>query len=106
MSLDLHTVSVAAGSAAPTKQDRVQQWSAFGLATAAGAAGVAVATVVPVPAAAGFPSNGNYFVDVEVAQDVTYFISAKSATGFTVTLNPRLPANIVAAGAFNVNVTF
>ena len=47
MSLDLHTVSVAAGSAAPTKQDRVQQWSGFGLATLAGAAGVAVGPLCP-----------------------------------------------------------
>lgn len=105
MGLDLHTTEVLDGSAQTTKPDRVGIWAAFGLANLiGGGAGSAVVTVVAVPKTAGLPSNGNYFVDVELSQDATYYITAKTAAGFTVNMLPRLAANTLAAGTFNVNV--
>lgn len=107
MPKQVHAIEFADSSAAPTQSDRVKQWTAFGIANlAGGSAGAAVAVAVAVPAAAGLPANGSYFVDVELSQDATYYITAKSATGFTVNLLPRLASATLAAGSLNVNVTY
>jgi hypothetical protein len=106
MSLDVHTTSVAAGSASPSKPDRVQQYTAFGVANlAGGSAGAAVTTAVAVPVAAGLPSS-NYFVDVEVSQACTAHVTNKTATGFNVVLTPNPATATLGAGTFNVNITF
>jgi hypothetical protein len=105
MGLDVHTIEVKAGSAQTAQQDRLAYWTQYGVANVAGGgAGAAVTTAVAVPAAAGLPSNGNYIVDVEASQDCTCYVSSKTATGFNVTLTPRLAANTLAAGTFNVQI--
>ena len=107
MPKQVHAIEFADSSAGPTQSDRVKQWTAFAVANVAGgSAGAAVAVAVAVPAVAGLPASGAYFVDVELGQDATYYITGKSATGFTVNLLPRLAANTLAAGSFNVNVTY
>lgn len=107
MGLSLHTVEITDGSALTAKPDRLQVWSAYGLvSTIGGGAGLAVTVAVAVPKSAGLPSSGNYFIDVELSQDATYFITAKTASGFTVNILPRLAANTLAAGTINVNVQY
>lgn len=103
--LVVHSVRIPAGSAPPVQQDRVTQFTLFGVANLiGGGAGAAVVTAVAVPGGI-LPANGNYFVDVETSQDCTAFVSGKTANGFNVTLEPRLAANTLAAGTFNVNIT-
>lgn len=75
-------------------------FGAWGVANGAGAAGATVSVNVTAPDNI-LPPSGQYFVSVELAADYTYFITAKSGTGFTVNIQPRLAANLVAAGAFN-----
>jgi hypothetical protein len=105
MGLPIHTIEVMSGSAPTQQQDRLKYWTQYGLANVVGGgAGLAVVTAVAVPAAAGLPANGNYIVDVEASQDCTAFVSSKTATGFNVTLTPRLAANTLAAGTFNVQI--
>lgn len=107
MSLEFHTTHLGSGSASPAKSDGISQWSAFALANVAGgSAGASVTTAVVVPAAAGLPSNGNYFVDVELSVNATYAITAKTATGFNVVMTPVLSTATLGAGTFNVNVTY
>jgi hypothetical protein len=104
MGLDLHTVTVLDGGAPPQYSNRIGIWSAFGIANGTGGgAGQVVSVAVAVPKSAGLPSSA-YFVDVELSQDATYWISAKTSAGFTVNIEPRLAANTLAAGTFNVNV--
>ena len=66
---------------------------------AGGAAGAAVVTAV---AFANLPAN--YAVNVTPGQDATAFVSGKTASGFNVTLTPRLATNTLAAGTFDVTV--
>lgn len=105
MGLDLHTIEVMPGSAPTQQPDRLKYWTQYAVANGAGGgAGTAVTVAVTVPALAGLPANGNYIVDVEASQDCTAFVSAKTALGFNVTLTPRLAANTLAAGTFNVQI--
>lgn len=100
MSLDLHTVELLA-PAQPARQDRVLVGLQIGVATAAGAAaGDAVVTAIAF--ADALPAE--YAVLVNPGQDATWFVSGKTANGFNVTLNPRLAANQLAAGAIDVLV--
>ena len=62
-----------------------------------GGAGAAVTTVV-----SGLKLPAAYTVLVQPNQDATAFVTAKTATGFSVTLTPRLAANTLAAGTFDV----
>ncbi len=101
MSLDLHTVSVFKGTQL-ANQDRVLLGQILGVANAAGGgAGQAVAVAVSWPD----PLPPTYFVDVCPSADVTWYITNKTSTGFTVNLNPRLAANTIAVGTFDVRVT-
>ncbi|GGH14734.1 hypothetical protein GCM10007036_14240 [Alsobacter metallidurans] len=65
-----------------------------------GGAGASVATVVTFSE----PLPTNYAVLVTPNQDATFWISARSTAGFTVNLAPRLAANTLAAGSFDVAV--
>jgi hypothetical protein len=98
MALDKRVTSVLDGSTAAFT-DRELLGVQFGLANAAGAgAGESVSTVVafaePIP-----PTFGAW---ISPRQDATAFIENVTAFGFTVVLNPRLPANTLAAGTFDV----
>lgn len=67
-----------------------------------GGAGLAVVTAVafksPMP-------DTNYSVTVTPNQDATAYVSGKTVSGFNVTLMPRLAANTLAVGTFDVLVT-
>lgn len=96
------------GGSMPADRNRLTVYSAYGIANGAGGgAGQSVAVAVSIPADnnVSLPSNGNYLVDVELSQDATYYISAKSATGFTVNIQPRLASQTIAAGTFNVQAS-
>lgn len=99
MSLDMHTVAVPSG-AAPAYQDRVLIANLPSVpnvvGASAGAAVVTAVTMVDLPSA--------YSVLVNPGQDATWFVSGKTSTGFNVTLTPRLAANTLAAGTFDVTV--
>jgi hypothetical protein len=105
MSLDVHTVSFQQGSAAPAKSDRLSIINLYAQANGAGGAGATVTVPVSLPAGV-LPASGSYFVDYDMPADYTVFTTAKTAVGFTVNIQPRLAANSVAAGTFNVQITF
>lgn len=100
MSIDLHTISLVKGTKLAFS-DRLKLGLKFGIANAAGGSAGASVTVA-VAFAGELPAN--YLVFAEVGADVTYNITGKTPTGFNVVLSPRLAANTLAAGTFNVGV--
>lgn len=101
MAIVKHSVSVLDGSSAPAFTDRMIVAQQLAVANVVGsAAGASVSTVVtftePLPSA--------YTVMVAANQDSCWYITAKTTYGFTVVLNPRLAANTLAAGTFDVTV--
>lgn len=62
--------------------------------------GAGAAVVTAVSGLKNLPAN--YTVIVNPGQDATWYVSGKTSTGFNVTLNPRLAANTLAAGTFDV----
>ncbi len=103
--IDVHTNRFAQGSAVPFQQDRLSNYMAWAVPNGSGGAGATVTVAVTIPGAP-LPANGNYFVDYDLAADYTVFTTAKTAAGFTVNIQPRLASNSVAAGSFNVWVTW
>lgn len=101
MSFDLHTVALIPGTVL-TNQDRVILGQLLAVANPAGGSAGASVTVA-VTFAGQLPPN--YFVDVCPSADVTWYITAKTYAGFNVVLSPRLAANTIAAGTFDVRVT-
>lgn len=101
----IHSMSYTRGAALPSQQDRQRNWPQFGVANGAGGAGATVQVAVVVPDSP-LPANGNYFVDYDLPADYTVFTTNKTASGFTVNLQPRLAANSVAAGVFNLWVSW
>jgi hypothetical protein len=96
MPIELHTVESPDGCAF-ANADRVIIGRLNAVANLiGGGAGLSVATVI-----AGLNLPANYQVIVEVGQDATAWVSAKTSAGFTVNLVPRLAANTLAAGTFN-----
>jgi hypothetical protein len=102
---DVHTNAFTKGSAIPVQQDRLRNYVAYGVANGSGGAGATVTVAVTVPESP-MPANGNYFVDYDIGFDYTVFTTAKTAAGFTVNIQPRLAANSVAAGTFNLWVSW
>ncbi len=103
--IDVHSQRFAQGSAVPIQQDRLSNYVAYAVANGSGGAGATVTVAVTVPGAP-LPANGNYFVDYDLPADYTVFTTAKTAAGFTVNIQPRLAANSVAAGTFNLWVSW
>lgn len=102
MSLIQHSIAIPDG-AAPALEDRTIIGSIPGIANVAGgSAGAAVTTAVSLPASANLPAN--YGVLVNPAQDATWYVpqNSKTSTGFNVVMTPRLAANTLAAGTFDV----
>lgn len=96
MSLDLHTISLIDG-AQPVRKDRIFFGIYPAVANAAGGgAGQAVTTAVALK----LPPS--YCVVVQPTQDVTWYITGKTAAGFNVVMTPRLAATTLAAGTFDV----
>lgn len=99
MAINNHIISVLDGSSGNDFLDRVFYGIKIGVANVAGSgAGAAVSTVVTFAE----PLPDTFTVLVQPGQDATWFISNKTVFGFTVTLNPRLAANTLAAGSFDV----
>lgn len=97
----VHSVSVIAG-APLEKNDRAHLGVLTGVANAAGGgAGQAVTTALTV---AGLPQSGKYTVIVNPGQDATWYVTSKTAAGFSVVLTPRLAASTLAAGTFDVAI--
>jgi len=103
--IDVHTNAFTQGSAIPLQQDRLRNYLAYAVANGSGGAGATVTVAVTLPGAP-LPANGNYFVDYDLGFDYTVFTTAKTAAGFTVNIQPRLAANSVAAGTFNLWVSW
>lgn len=102
MGQPIHTVEMLDGSN-NSLQDKLKVGLKAHVANAAGSgAGVAVTVAVSFGANANLPAN--YTVSVDPGQDATWYTSAKTATGFTVNLLPRLAANTLAAGFIDVAV--
>jgi hypothetical protein len=100
MSLIQHSIAIPDG-ATPANEDRTIIGSIPGIANVAGgSAGAAVTTTVQLPASANLPAN--YGVMVNPGQDATWYVSNKTFDSFTVTMTPRLAANTLAAGTFDV----
>lgn len=94
MAIDIHTLTVIDSGANIARGDRVLAGFFPSLAyPAGGGAGQSVQITVPVK---GLPAK--YGVQVTCDQDAVAFVT-KTATGFTITLSPRLAANTLAAGA-------
>jgi hypothetical protein len=100
MAIELHTVEVLDGSNIQAN-DRLILGNFQDVVNGAGAgAGQAVTVAV----AFSKPITANYSVLVNPQQDATWFVSGMTAAGFNVTLTPRLAANTLAAGHFDVVV--
>lgn len=101
MSKSLHTVSVLPGSDALAFEDRllllIKKQVLNGVGSGAGAA-----LAIPIT---GLQLPPKYAVMIAPSQDATWWISNRLQTGFTVNLAPRLAANTLAAGTFDVIVT-
>jgi len=104
MSIAKHRTAVLDSVTPGQFLDKLIIGQALGVANViGGGAGAAVVTAV---GAAQFPEGlpANYQVIVTVGQDAVAFVTAKTTTGFNVTLEPRLAANTLAAGTFDVLV--
>ncbi len=101
MPIDIHTIESPDG-ATPARTDRAVIGFLPGVANAAGSGAGAAVTV----AVTGLVLPPSYSVVVNPGQDATWFVSQSSKTGagFTVTLNPRLAANTLAAGAIDITI--
>jgi hypothetical protein len=106
MPFDLHTVEVldlASGSTGTSiqNQDKVVVGVQSAVANLIGG-GAGQSVVTAVVFANELPAS--YAVHVTPNQDATAFVTAKTSVGFNVTLFPRLAANTLAAGTFDVLV--
>ena len=100
MGFPYHTVVLMNGSAV-NNNDRIVFGNFPNVATVAGAsAGAAVVTAVTFQEAI----KGPYSVEATANQDAVCFVTNKTPNGFTLTINPRLAANQLAAGTVDLTV--
>jgi hypothetical protein len=98
----IHTVEIPDGGIV-NNYDRVIIGGQIGVANAAGGAGASVTVPVTFPAQlGGLPPN--YAVLVSPGQACFWSISAKTSTGFIVTLEPTSGSTSIAAGTIDVVV--
>lgn len=95
MPFDIHTAEIPDGGYGFNQKGRALLGCGLAVANAAGGAAGASVTVA-VTGLKNLPTN--FGVLVNPGQDATWWISGKSATGFTINLSPRLAANTLAAG--------
>lgn len=69
---------------------------------AGGGAGLASTVTVDAALISGLKLPPNYAVQVTPNKDAIAYVTGKSATGFTVTIYPRLAANTLAAGTMDI----
>lgn len=99
MGQPVHTVEVPTGFQLAL-QDRIIVGNLPNVATAAGSG--AGATVVKAFTGLRLPANYSLQVSASQACDISY--SAKTSTGFTITLTPPLSSITLAAGTIDVTV--
>lgn len=95
MAVDFHTVSVIPG-AAPALSDRFF----MGIIPVPYGAGAMGSTVSVPVTGLSLPPTSMFFVSVGV--DATAFVSAVTANGFTLNVQPRLATATLAAGSVGV----
>jgi len=95
MPFDLHTLEVPDGGYGFGQKGRALVGAGLGVANAAGG-GAGTSVTVAVSGLKNLPAN--FGVLVNPGQDATWWISSKTATGFTINLSPRLAASTLAAG--------
>jgi hypothetical protein len=100
MPLHLHEIQIPDGADAPNELDRLTIGFKFAVPNLIG--GGAGQTVTVVVTGMQLPPAAKYTVLVQPNQDATWFVSAKTTTGFTITLTPRLAANTLAAGTIDI----
>lgn len=100
MAQDLHTVAVSDASDALAQADRLFMLLKKAFANGAGS-GAGAALAVPI---SGLRLPAFYAVFVNPGQDATWYITNRTQAGFTVNLAPRLAANTLAAGTFDLLV--
>jgi hypothetical protein len=81
-------------------------WNQYAIANAAGGSAGASVAVSVLAQESVLPPSGQYAVSVQLSQDATYYVTGQSFAGFTVNIQPRLAANTLAAGTFNVQLTW
>lgn len=97
MAKDLHTVAIIDGSTL-LREDRLVVGLIPQLAHGVGG-GAGAAVAIPVT---GLQLPPTFGVELTPSQDATCWVSARTQTGFTVNIAPRLAASTLAAGAIDV----
>ena len=83
----------------PDFSDRLIMGALFSITTAAGGgAGASVTT----PVAFTEPLPANYMVFIDAGADAVGYISARTASGFNLVINPRLASATLGAGSVNI----
>lgn|SRR5487761_1936274 len=101
MGFPIHTIVIPAGMDGYSEGAWIKQGLMLAVPYVAGVGGGAIVST-PIAFAATADMPANYGVFVEVGADVTAYISAKTAAGFTLNIEPRLSASTVAAGTANI----
>jgi hypothetical protein len=100
MSLDIHTFTSNNGA-------KLIFAKRIAVSNSAGAAGATVSVAVSVVdkyGNAALPPNLAYVPIVSPSQDCRWYITAKSASGFTVNLIPKDASTALVAGTFDVAI--
>lgn len=98
MPFPLHTLEVPDGAFGFSQKSRALLGAGIGVANAAGG-GAGASVTVAVTGLKNLPAN--FGVLVQPGQDATWWITNKTATGFTINLSPRLAANTLASGTID-----
>lgn len=101
MSQMIHDIEVPEGALTALSQ-KGRVLLAYGTTANVIGGGAGVAVVTAVAGLKNLPAS--YQVNVTPNQDAVPFVTLKTSTGFTVTLNPRLAANTLAVGTFDWSV--
>jgi hypothetical protein len=98
MAFERHTIETPPGADRPILYDRIIYGRIGAVANAAGSgAGASVTTAV-----SGLELPASYTVVIMPSQDAVWYITNKTQSGFSVVMNPRLAANTLAIGTFDV----
>jgi len=101
MPLDFHTTEIADGSTPTARTDRLILAFLPGVGNAAGAgAGDAVTTAIT-----GLTLPAVYNVQVKPSQAAVASVSARTVSGFTITLTPLSSSTTLSAGTIDILVT-
>lgn len=99
MSIYVHSINLLKSANNFGRQDIVRMGLLLGVVTPVGSgAGAAISVAVT----GNFPPA--YKVEVAPTQDCTWWITAKTAAGFTLNLAPRLAASTLAAGTVDLSI--